>query len=309
MWTAFVRVCREVGEKTQAHPVAGLAIVSHGETFIPLGSDGAAIGPAIMNADNRAADETQQLADMLGDAELYRTTGVPPHPMYSLPKIMWLRRHAPAIYDRASVFATPAGYLQARLGLSPAIDHSLAGRTLAFDLDEVRWSPTILDVAGIVASKLPETVAAGTALGRLPPAAAQALGLPAGVLAALGGHDQPCGALGAGCIRDGDAADSAGTYECLTIVSGKRPELAAASYHLNTGRHVVEGFYATLAFFPAGVLTRWFLDELVPDAERHAFYVEAEEQVGRLGPAPRESACCRTWWAHAHPLGILAPPA
>lgn len=319
LWNVFARVCGEIGANTAADPVSGLAIVSHGETFIPLGRDAAAIGPAIMNADNRATDETKRLSDALGHAELYRITGVPPHPMYSIPKIMWLKRHNPSLYERASVFATPAGYLQARLGLSPAIDHSLAGRTLAFDLDAACWSRTILDAAGIEASKFPEAVAAGVTLGRLTQEAAEALNLPAGARVALGGHDQPCGALGAGCMHDGDAADSAGTYECLTVVSGKRPERAAASRsHLNTGRHVVGGLYATLAFFPAGVLTRWFLDELVPEEERRGFHAKAEDQVGRLGVDPTGicvlphlvGACTPAWDPRATGVIVgLTPPA
>jgi xylulokinase len=299
IWEAFAGVCRRVGAAAAGDLVEALAIASHGETFIPMKRDGSALGPAVMNADNRAADEARMLEREVGRMELYRITGVPPHPMYALPKILWLKRHAEAIYRQAELFASPAGYIQARLGLPPAFDVTLAGRTLAFDLDAGDWSRAILSAAGIPSDRLPEVRPAGAALGRLSRAAAESIGLPAGAGVALGGHDQPCGALGAGCVQPGDVADSAGTYECLTAASRARPDAAtAARFHLNTGRHVIGGLYATLAFFPAGLLTRWFAAEFAPGRDPDDFFREAEERIGQGEPGPT-GICVLPHWVGA----------
>jgi xylulokinase len=67
----------------------------------------------------------------------------------------------------------------------------------------------------------------------------------------------------------GDAADSAGSYECLTVVS-EEPTLSAEAlgYSLNSYCHVVPDRYVTLAFFPAGVVLRWFRDQFAfPEVE------------------------------------------
>ncbi len=45
------------------------------------------------------------------------------------------------------------------------------------------------------------------------------LGLSPDTIVVVGGHDQPCGALGVGAIDSGRVADSMGTYECLLAAS------------------------------------------------------------------------------------------
>jgi len=42
-------------------------------------------------------------------------------------------------------------------------------------------------------------------------------------MVAMGGHDQPCGALGVGAIDSGRVADSMGTYECLLAAFRSAP--------------------------------------------------------------------------------------
>ncbi len=303
IWQAFTGVCRSIGRATRRDAVRAFAIASHGETIIPLGQRGSVLGPALMNADNRAAAESAQLVRKLGEQQLYRWTGVPPHPMYGLPKMMWLRRHAAPLYGRTASFVSPAGYALARLGLAPLLDASLAGRTGAFDLERGDWSAPILAAAGVAREKLPEVRPAGTAPGELSRRAAAAVGLPAGTVVVLAGHDQPCGALGAGCLRPGQVADSAGTYECLAVASESRPAVrAAARFHLNTGRHVLDGLYLTLAFFPGGVLTRWFLDEFVPQSAQAAFFREAEKRVARNRRTPTGICVLPHWVGACNPV-------
>ena len=304
IWQTFAGVCRRIGRATKRDAVRALSISSHGETIVPLDRRQSALGPALMNADNRAGAESQLLVRKIGEQQLYRCTGLPPHPMYGLPKIMWLRRHAAQLYGQTAVFASPSGYVLARLGLPPLLDASLAGRTGAFDLGGDDWSAEILAAAGVVREKLPEVRPAGVAVGELSRQAANAIGLPAGTVMVLAGHDQPCGALGAGCLRPGHVADSAGTYECLAVASDARPAArTAARFHLNTGRHVIGDLYITLAFFPSGVLTRWFLDEFVPQSEQATFFREVEQRIARdqRGPTgicvlPHLVGACNPVW-------------
>src|SRR5207253_2402017 len=104
----------------------------------------------------------------------------------------------------------------------------------------------------------------GAPVGVVPPDVAEELGLPPGVAGATGGHDQPCGALGAGINRPGLAMDATGTVECITpifdrpVLSPQMQEGNYCCYH-----HVVPGLYATLAFnFTGGSLLRWYRDNL-----------------------------------------------
>jgi xylulokinase len=109
----------------------------------------------------------------------------------------------------------------------------------------------------------------------------------------MGGHDQPCGALGAGCTRPGQVADSAGTYECLVAISDQPLNTPQAlTYALNSYCHVVAGQYVTLAFFPAGLMVRWFVeqfcfqDEVEARESHRSLYEVLEAHVAGLAAGP-----------------------
>src|SRR3984885_7331374 len=261
-WQAVCGCARAVS-RNLSDPVRALCLSSHGETFVPVNGRNEAIAPAILNQDNRATEEALWLERTLGRKRLFEITGQVAHPMYPLPKFLWLRKHRPDIFVPSVRFLTVIGYVLSQLGLPPYVDYSLASRYLAFDIRQRRWSQEILTATEITAECLPIPVPAGTIAGELNGSVASQLGLSPGTMVVLGGHDQPCGALGVGAIDAGRVADSMGTYECLLAASGQ-PSLtdAALAASLNSYCHVVPGKFATLAYFPSGIMTKWFHDLL-----------------------------------------------
>ncbi len=258
-WVAAAEASRSATRDLLRDPVEAVCFSSHGETFVPVGKHGAAVGPAILNIDNRAASEADWCEKEIGRKRLFGITGLVTHPMYPLPKIVWLRRHRPDLTAATSRFLSVTDYILARLGLPAYIDFSLAGRFLAFDVRRQEWSDEILSLAQIKRSQLPIPVPAGTIAGKLQADAARTLGVPAGTPVVVGGHDQVCAALGAGAVDKERVSDSMGTYECLLRTSDT-PVLddQALAASLNSYNHVVPGKYATLAYFPSGIMVNWF---------------------------------------------------
>ena len=262
-WNAVCRCSQAVASQSQVDPVRGICLSSHGETFVPVDSHGACAGRAILNIDFRAAGEARRMAHALGRRQIFGTTGLIVHPMYPAPKILWLREHQPDIFKAAVRFATPTDWILMRLGLPPYIDYSLASRFLAFDVRKKRWSEEILDFLDLPADCLPVAVPAGTIAGGVDARFAGELGLAPGTRVIVGGHDQPVAALGVGAISPGRVSDSIGTYECI-LVASDQPSLGDAAFSacLNSYCHVVPGQFVTLAFFPSGIMTKWFHDLL-----------------------------------------------
>ena len=292
-WQAVVDVTRHVAEMVREDPIEALAVSSHGETFVPVDGAGVAVGPAIMNVDNRAVEQAEWWSNAFGRERVYELTGLPLHPMFAVPKIMWLRDFEPEVYSGAAHFLSVADYILLRMGAPPATDYSLASRTMAFDISTKRWSTDLLDAAGLSAEQFGEPRPSGEALGKLSSQAAQVLGITPGTIVALGGHDQPCAALGSGIIAPGAASDSAGTYECLAVVSDSPCNSERAfSYGLNSYCHVVPDTYITLAFFPCGVAVRWFVEQFCfEDSEKArdagvSVYDVLQERVRSLGSGP-----------------------
>jgi len=164
--------CSQAVSKNLSDPVRALCLSSHGETFVPVNRSDEAIAPAILNQDNRAADETVWFERALGRKHLFEITGLVAHPMYPVPKFLWLRKHRPDIFASSVRFLSVIGYVLSRLGLPPYIDYSLAARYLAFDIRQRRWSEEILAATELSAECLPIPVPAGTVAGKLDAAAA-----------------------------------------------------------------------------------------------------------------------------------------
>lgn len=265
VWECVSEAVREAVDRAGAgDPVKALATSVQGEAVTPVARDGTILANSPVTFDGRTVPYVTEWEQAVGREEIFRITGMPLHSMYTLNKIMWWRRERPEVYDRAWKFLCYGDFALQRLGLSPAIDFSMAGRTMAFDLEKNTWSDRLLSVADIAREKLPDALPSGTAVGVVPPAVAEELGLPPGVLAATGGHDQPCGALGAGISRPGLAMDATGTVECITPIFD-HPVLTPAMRENNycCYHHVVPGLYATIAFnFTGGSLLRWYRDTL-----------------------------------------------
>jgi xylulokinase len=265
VWTCVSEaVAQAVDRAGPGDPVKALATSVQGEAVTPIARDGTVLAHSPVTFDGRTVPYLAAWEKKVGREEVFRITGMPLHPMYTINKIMWWQRERPEVYQRAWKFLCYGDFALQRLGLTPTIDFSMAGRTMAFDLNADTWSDRLLAAAGVDREKLPEARPSGTAVGPVPSAVAAELGLPAGVIGATGGHDQPCGALGAGISRPGLAMDATGTVECITpifdhpVLTPAMRDNSYCCYH-----HVVPGLYATLAFnFTGGSLLRWYRDNL-----------------------------------------------
>jgi xylulokinase len=295
-WEALQTVTRVVAAETAKDPVEVLSISSHGETFVPVDSDLQPIGAAILNMDNRAVAQTDWLSTRIGRACIFEITGLTPHPMYPVPKILWLRENQKDVYRSALQFLGVTDYLLTRLGLPAYIDYSLASRFLAFDIRQRCWSEKILSACDLSPKQFATAVPAGTPAGRLTSAMASQLGLPAGVLVVVGGHDQPCAALASAVTAKASACASLGTYECL-LTTADAPSIneTALAANLNTYCHVVPGQFVTLAYFPAGIMLEWFLHLLYPSRQSDGTASSSEEYAALEAHAPQgPSGLCIT---------------
>src|SRR5271170_6865498 len=96
-WLALCACSRAVS-KNLSDPVRALCLSSHGETFVPVNGRNEATAPAILNQDNRATEEAVWLDGIFGKKQLLEITGQVVHPMYPIPKLLWLRKHRPDIF-------------------------------------------------------------------------------------------------------------------------------------------------------------------------------------------------------------------
>jgi len=262
VWQAIRAVISEAAAAAP-EPVAALCISAPGECFTPVARDGSFLHNTIISMDSRSVAEVRELAEEVGAWEIFRITGMPVHPSFTLSKIVWLQKHRPEVHAATWKYLQWPEIVHLRLGLTPRIDYSLAGRTMAFDVVRKEWSERMPAAAGITADRFADPIASGETIGELSATAAAEVGLPPGALVVAGGHDQPMNALGAGVVRPGLAVDGMGTVGCITVAFAE-PVLNRAMFDQNycVYPHVKAGMYVTLAFtYSSGSILRWFRDQ------------------------------------------------
>ena len=264
LWQRVGEVLREVNAQVSHDPAAALAIACQGEATVPVGWDGQPLDNLVVTFDSRTLETSQAWQQTVGSQVIFEITGMPLHPMYTLNKIQWWQKQRPEIYRQAWKFLCVEDYLIHRLGLAPAIDYSLAARTMAFDVRRQAWSRQMLDWAGVDERLLAQAVPSGTLLGAVNPAIAAELGFEGKVQVVAGGHDQPCGALGAGITRPGIAMNAIGTSDVFCPAFAQ-PILSEAMRLANYScyAHTYPITYVTIAFnLTGGLLLRWYRDTL-----------------------------------------------
>lgn len=261
VWAKIVTVIRQAAEGAGNDPVQALSVSSLGEAVVPVGRDRSILGPSILNFDRRGAEYLQGLHGLLGPEELYRINGNPLENWYTLPKLLWIRDREPELYARTYKFLHWGSFVPFMLGAEPAIDYSLANRSLLFDMDGACWSDRIAGKAGIQKEKLPAPVPSAIVTGRVSREAARQTGLAAGTVIVSGAHDQCSNAVGSGVVSERIAMCGMGSYLCVVPVFAKRPEPAVMlPLGLNTEHHAAPGRYVSFLYTRGGSLVKWFRD-------------------------------------------------
>ncbi|HTD54749.1 MAG TPA: FGGY family carbohydrate kinase, partial [Silvibacterium sp.] len=222
IWDAVCQAIRAVvAQVERREAIKGIAASSLGESVVPLDAQGQPLAPAIAWFDPRTTPEYEWLRAQVGYERLFEITGLNPDPMFGLCKILWIKNHNRAAFEKARCWLHLADYVAFRLCDVPATDPSLACRTLAYDLQQRTWSDEIIEAAGIERSCFPPVLKSGTALGTVTPASARITNLPETAVVSVGLHDHISGAFVAGALSSGVLLDSMGTSESLNSVLSK----------------------------------------------------------------------------------------
>jgi len=240
IWKA---VCDVLTQAATTYPgIAGIGVTSFGESFVLSDEHGEPLQNAMLYTDPRGEDECAVLCDVFGVNKLSQITGVKPHPMYSISKLMWVKNHQPHILIKAKYCFLMADYIVFKLTGKRQIDYSLASRTMAFDIHSFNWSKEIFNFVDISPELFSSPVPIGTAAGTVTSKLAKIFGLDNNTLILSCGHDQVAAAVGSGVFEGGDAVDGAGTVECITPVFNKIPE----------NNVLTEGSYAIVPYVEKG---------------------------------------------------------
>lgn len=255
-------VLKVMGEK---YPdIGGIGVTSFGETFVFADGEGKPLHRAMLYTDPRGQEECLELTEKMEGRKIAAIIGLRPHEMYSLPKMMWIKKNRPEVYRQARHAFLMEDYVVFHLTGKAQIDYSLATRTMAFDIASLSWSRELFDLAGIDVSLMSEAVPIGTSAGTILPDIARQTGLSAKTQIVSISHDQVAAAVGAGVFDAKTAVEGAGTVECITpVYEGLPPSDVMYDGYFSVVPYVMPGKYVCYAFsYTGGALIQWCVDTL-----------------------------------------------
>lgn len=289
LWEAVVLCTRRL---MQGHAEGNIAAISFSNQMhgcICVDQNGRPLHPAMIWSDQRASAELRWLEEHVGQRSVYDITGHRLNTGYTLEKLMWIRAMRPQVYrDTYKVLHTKE-YIAFKMTGQFATEPTDASGTHLYDLRKGDWSHTIFDATGLDVEKMPPLKKTTDVVGTVSPAAAEELGLPAGVPVVCGGGDGIMAALGAGCIRTAQTCISMGTTAYMSTVS-QQPVWDPAMTTFNYA-HAIEGWFVPCgAMSCCGLAYSWIkeivgeLDEIKAKECGRGVYQLLDEQVLQSAP-------------------------
>jgi xylulokinase len=257
-------VARVVGESgSDASAIRGISLGSQLDGVVAVDGAGRALRPALIWMDRRAEEQAAALAERVEPREFYRMSGANLDSSHGVFKILWLRDREPEHFRKATTFHLPGSFVFEQISGERAVDFSNASSLALLDPRERRFSSSLLDLAGLDADLLPPVRPATDAVGTITPAFADATGLDAGTLVAVGCGDEMAATLGAGVYEPGEVCDVVGTAEPVCAASERPREddsmLVECHPHADPDAWLLEN-----PGFVSGGNLRWFRDHLAP---------------------------------------------
>lgn len=265
-WAAAQRAIRAVLGKAGVSDdqVGGVGLTGqmHGSVF--LNREGKVLRPALLWCDARTGVECAEITEAVGgSAKLYEAIGQPVFTSFTAPKVVWVRKHEPQVYEKVAHVLLPKDYIRYLLTGEFATEVSDASGTSLLDVRRRDWSDTMLSALDIPREWLPKVYESPEVTGTITRAAAELTGLSEGTPVVGGGGDQAAGAVGCGVVESGRVSLSLGTSG---VIFGHLDQPFFAPDQIQTFCHAVPGAWHLMGcVISAAGSFEWYRDTFAPE--------------------------------------------
>lgn len=279
-WSAACEISKSMIHKSgiDTEKICGISFDAPACGLIPMSKEKGCLYPSIIWLDGRAESVASELNDQIAAAtsdKNYRPfTGKD-----EIPKILWLKRNRPDLWNEMDCFVDDTGYMVYR-ATNELICSIQCAISISYDDKTKNWNWSYTDPFGIERNKFPKMVQATDVVGGLTKQAAKELGLPAGIPVSAGLSDCNAAEIGLGCTIPGDAAMYIGTSMLFTIVTeeyGKSSHVAYAFKSCNP-KH---GMFLLTNDMSGGCID-WIIDKLFCPNESELSMDECYARVDNL---------------------------
>lgn len=272
-WSALVTSCNQAIDESGISPdaVAGVSVDATSATVLAIDANDRHMRPAIMWMDVRASEEARRIEQTGHPALKYNGHG-PVSAEWGLPKVMWLKEREPDTYNGATRIVDCGDWVVNKLTGEWAGSVNMAAAKYYHDRDSGGFPEGLFDQLGVAdfIDKYPQNIVdTSHVTGELTKAAAEQLGLRAGIPVAQGAIDAYTGALGLGVVEPGNMALITGSSHVMIGQAAEpihgRGFWGAYTDALIPGEYTVEAGQAS-----TGSIVAWFKNQLAGDIRAEA---------------------------------------
>lgn len=268
---------QELTEGFDRTKVSGISFGGQMHGLVALDAEDHILRPAILWNDGRTQEETDDLNNTVGKETLSRCTANIAFAGFTAPKILWMKKHEPELFEKIAKIMLPKDYLAYRLSGTFCTDYSDASGMLLLDVEHKCWSEEMINICGIRRDQLPTLYESFEVVGTLHPHLADQLGLPKDVKIVAGAGDNAAAAVGTGTIGDGKCNLSLGTSGTIFISSG---QFGVDNYNaLHSFAHADGHYHLMGCMLSAASCNKWWMDEILKTGD----YAGEQQGISSLG--------------------------
>jgi xylulokinase len=263
-WQATVGSIKAAIAAAGADPkeVKGIGLSGQMHGLVMLDADNKVLRRAILWNDQRTAEECDEITSRAGGYEaLIDMVSNPALTGFTAPKILWVRKHEPEVYEKARRILLPKDYVRFRLAGEYATEVSDASGMLLLDVKRRAWSDELLGKLDIDKALLAKVHESPEVTGKLTSEAAKLTGLTTDCVVVGGGGDQAAGGVGNGIVKRGAVSATMGTSG---VVFAHADEVEVdPEGRVHTFCHAVPGKWHVMGVvLSAGGSFQWFRNAL-----------------------------------------------
>jgi xylulokinase len=277
-WDAAVSAIRGVlaEARVSGSEVRGIGLSGQMHGLVILDGANRVIRPSLIWCDQRSQPQVDGVNAKIGRQKVLEYIANPVLTGFTLPKLLWVRDHEPANFERVRKMLLPKDYVRYRLTGEFASEVSDASGTAVFDVVRRRWSFEMMDALGLDRAILPRCYESSEVTGQITAETAELTGLAAGTPVVGGGGDQAASAVGNGIVEEGIVSCTLGTSGVVFAHMEKVAYDPAGRVH--TFCHAVRDKWHVMGVTQgAGLSLQWFRNRLAPGAEYDSLTAEAAQ--------------------------------
>ena len=271
-FAAIRGVLAKAGVKGSEIRGVGMSGQMHG--LVMLDREGKVIRPSLIWCDQRSQPQVDAIHAKAGLENVLRWIANPVLTGFTLPKLLWVRDHEPAHFERVRKILLPKDYVRYCLTGEYATDVADASGMGVFDVVNRRWSMEMMDAVGLDRALLARCTESSEVSATISGDAARRTGLVEGTPVVGGAGDQAASAVGNGVVEAGNVSCTLGTSG---VVFAHMDQVAYdPKGRVHTFCHAVpEKWHVMGVTQGAGLSLQWLRNQLMPGVDYDTITKEA----------------------------------